>query len=79
MSLLDDILQRRIGKCQACLFMGVLLRKPFLSPDDLNSISGDVSDALPVLDLCLTCFGTPMGFYSENRLHLRLPEAEYKR
>lgn len=77
--MLDEIIQRRIGKCRACGFYGVLLRKPYVSRGDLNSITGDTSDTLPVLDLCLTCYETPAGFDSENTEHQRLPEAEYKR
>lgn len=67
----------RWGTCDACRFAGWLRKKAMLKPGELNAITGDTSDALPILDLCVTCYSTPAGVLSDNATHQRLPDQEY--
>ena len=68
----------QIGICALCRMRGLLTAKPVVTAADVSSIDGTCSDSLPIMRVCLTCFNTPAGFESENQIHRRLPEAEYK-
>ena len=56
----------KISKCENCTFKGVLRLKTMVRPQDLDSITGTVSNEAPTLWVCVTCFDTPIGCVSEN-------------
>lgn len=69
--------QSKRGRCQVCGFMGFLFVKPLVGGDCCDAISGETADSVPILAMCVTCYGTPAGCVSENVKHQRLPEEEY--
>ena len=46
-------------------------------PNDLNTMTGDYSESVPKLLVCVTCLETPAGIKSDNLEHRRLPDEEY--
>lgn len=69
-----DLNKMRIARCQNCHLWGVLQIKAMIRPQDLNTMTGEHTDAVPELWVCVTCFETPAGIESENIGHVKLPK-----
>jgi hypothetical protein len=55
-----------------CQFYGLLRPKTMARKVDLDSITGNISGNLPLLNVCITCYDTPSGCESENATHQKL-------
>ncbi len=65
------------GRCDRCKMAGLLQQKVEISAVDMDAMTSNIPESVPVLALCLECYNTPAGFPSKNEEHKRLPEAEY--
>jgi hypothetical protein len=68
------------GKCENCKFMGVLVHAAnFVTKGALDALASDPNGQIfgRTMFVCVTCFETPMGMFSPNLVHERLPDAEY--
>jgi hypothetical protein len=68
------------GKCENCKFMACWYMLQTLSPRERSMLwpsdpNGQIFGR--TMFVCITCFETPMGMFSPNLVHERLPDAEY--
>lgn len=61
----------KVGKCMNCTFHGLLRPKAMIRRGNLNAITGDTSETVPTLNVCVTCFETSAGCDSVNVTHKR--------
>lgn len=64
------------GLCQTCNMAGLIRERdvPWTGPRSLDGTANDIQTAMQ----CVTCFETPLGVFTQNQTHKRLPKEEYR-